>query len=95
MPPVQVSYKLSRQEVLTNAIQIASGMEAIHTKNLVHCDLKPENILVNLEEGASGELPVYIKYVNGIYKIGDLGSVCHVGEDGIELTDCQQIGTRP
>jgi serine/threonine protein kinase len=92
---VQAKYKPSRQEVLTIAIQIASGMEAIHAKNLVHCDLKPENILVKLAEGASGEVTDYIKYLNGIYKIGDLGSACHIAEDGIELADRQKIGSIP
>jgi serine/threonine protein kinase len=92
LPPVQADYKPSRHEVLTIAIQIASGMEAIHTKSLVHCDLKPANILVKLAEGGPGELP---DYVNGIYKIGDFGFVCHIGEDGVDLADRQEIGTLP
>jgi serine/threonine protein kinase len=95
VPTMQANYKLSRQEVLIIAIQIAIGMEAIHTKDLVHCDLKPENILVEPAEGPSGENPTYIDYVNGTYKISDFGSANVIGDTSVELGDRHGIGTTP
>ena len=43
--------------ILAIAIQIANGMEYIHSKGLIHGDLKPKNILVNIEE--QDELDIY------------------------------------
>lgn len=34
---------------LTVLIQLASGMEHIHSKNVIHRDIKPENVLISVD----------------------------------------------
>jgi serine/threonine protein kinase len=38
--------RLSTDELLEDAIQIASAMDAAHAKGIIHCDIKPANIFI-------------------------------------------------
>jgi serine/threonine protein kinase len=50
---IKRSGRLEAKLALEIATQVASGLAAVHKKNLVHRDIKPSNIMVNLaEEGA-------------------------------------------
>src|SRR5271167_187046 len=40
---------LPRRTVVEYGVQIAKGLAAAHSKNVVHCDLKPENIFVTAD----------------------------------------------
>ncbi len=53
------------------AIEIASGMEEVHAKNIVHGDLKPANVLVRPAHGFYLQLNEgnLVDHINGVYKI--------------------------
>lgn len=58
-------------------IQIASALDHIHTRHLVHCDLKPDNILVTSDE---------------IVKLVDFGITLDLGQEGVSDGD-ELVGT--
>lgn len=58
-------------------IQIASALDHIHTRHLVHCDLKPDNILVTSDE---------------IVKLVDFGITLDLGQEGAPTGD-ELVGT--
>ena len=58
------SPSLSLVDVLLVFRMVASGLDAMHHRGLVHCDIKPNNILINKE---------------GSIKIIDLGQSCKIG----------------
>ena len=41
--------KLPYKEAISIAIQVANGMEAAHSHNIVHRDIKPQNIIISKE----------------------------------------------
>jgi serine/threonine protein kinase len=91
----QDGYKFTKQELLHAALQIASGMEAIHAKEVVHCDLKPENILVKPAVGPENAERKYRRHINGVYKIADFGMAHKAGDATEPKQDGYFIGTLP
>jgi serine/threonine protein kinase len=49
---IKRSRRLEVKLALEIATQIASGLAAVHRRNLVHRDIKPANVMVSLEDGA-------------------------------------------
>ena len=41
--------KLTYKEAVSIAIQVARGIEAAHSKSIVHRDIKPQNIIISTE----------------------------------------------
>lgn len=58
---------LSLKHVKLYIVQILTGLNEVHKRNIIHCDLKPDNILLTHEK-----IP--------ICKIVDFGSGCFVGK---------------
>lgn len=58
-------------------IQIASALDHIHSRHLLHCDLKPDNILVTSDETV---------------KLVDFGITVDLGQEGA-LADGELVGT--
>ncbi|MFI3171490.1 MAG: Stk1 family PASTA domain-containing Ser/Thr kinase [Eubacteriales bacterium] len=46
---IQKKGKLTDKETISIAIQMASGLDAAHKKNLVHRDVKPQNVMISKE----------------------------------------------
>jgi serine/threonine protein kinase len=91
---MQAGYRLTKQEVLHIATQVANGMAAIHANGVVHCDLKPQNILVKPVEGRSASEEEHRRYIYGTYKITDFGHSLNVGEEP-PMRHGNLIGTLP
>ena len=49
---IKRSGRLEVQPALEIVTQIAAGLAAVHTPNLVHRDIRPSNIMVSVEEGS-------------------------------------------
>ncbi|GFH32935.1 protein kinase domain-containing protein, partial [Haematococcus lacustris] len=60
--------------VVNTALDIACGLQHIHSKNIIHGDLSPANILLKLDDSRSGCL-------KAIAKVGDFG-LSHMSKDG-------------
>lgn len=65
---------LNYNQQWTLSFELASGLEAIHTSDIIHGDLKPENILVHGHTNSEGT------QVDWHLKISDLGLAQKVGE---------------
>ena len=50
---IKRSGRLAVKLALEIAVQVATGLAAVHKKDLVHRDIKPTNVMVNLEEGSA------------------------------------------
>ncbi|KAJ8450895.1 hypothetical protein Cgig2_032520 [Carnegiea gigantea] len=61
------------EKLVTFALDIARGMEYLHSQGIIHRDLKPDNILI---EGGSLRM-----------KIVDFGVSCEEGKDGCVIDD--------
>ncbi len=46
---IQKKGRLPDKEVISIAIQMASGLDAAHKKNIVHRDVKPQNVMISTE----------------------------------------------
>lgn len=46
---IQKKGRLQDKEVISIAIQMASGLQAVHSKLLVHRDIKPQNVMISRE----------------------------------------------
>ncbi|KAJ9506321.1 hypothetical protein QJQ45_005061 [Haematococcus lacustris] len=60
--------------VVNTALDIACGLQHIHSKNIIHGDLSPANILLKLDDSRLGCL-------KAIAKVGDFG-LSHMSKDG-------------
>lgn len=63
--------RLSEEEAVRYACQIALGLEAMHRKGIVHRDIKPQNIMINNEKQV---------------KIVDLGIARHTESENLTKT---------
>jgi serine/threonine protein kinase len=70
---IKRSGPLELTSALEIAMQVASGLAAVHKQNLVHRDIKPSNIMVSIEDGGAVTA-----------KIIDLGLAKGVGEPGAQ-----------
>ncbi|KAI9557773.1 hypothetical protein GHT06_014521 [Daphnia sinensis] len=61
-------------------LQLASGLEHIHSHNLVHGDIKPENVLISV--GSAGQDEIILKWAN----IGLTRNVSERGRGSINQT---------
>ena len=68
---IQRSGRLEVKLALEIVTQVATGLAAVHKRNLVHRDIKPSNIMVSLEDGSAVTA-----------KIIDLGLAKAVNEPG-------------
>src|ERR1700751_902956 len=50
---IRCSRRLEVKLALESATEVATGLGAIHERNLVHRDIKPTNIIVTLKEGGT------------------------------------------
>jgi serine/threonine protein kinase len=50
---IKRSGRLAVKLALEIAVQVATGLAAVHKRDLVHRDIKPTNVMVNLEEGGA------------------------------------------
>lgn len=46
---IQKKERLTDKEVISIAIQMASGLDAAHKKNIVHRDVKPQNVMISTD----------------------------------------------
>ena len=46
---IQKKGRLTPKEVISIALQVCAGMEAAHSKDIVHRDIKPQNIMISRE----------------------------------------------
>ncbi|KAJ9524676.1 hypothetical protein QJQ45_024241, partial [Haematococcus lacustris] len=60
--------------VVNMALDIACGVQHIHSKNIIHGDLSPANILLKLDDSRPGCL-------KAVAKVGDFG-LSHMSKDG-------------
>ncbi|KAI9561285.1 hypothetical protein GHT06_012241 [Daphnia sinensis] len=66
---------------INSSLQLASGLEHIHSKNLVHGDIRPKNVLISV--GPAGQDDITLKWANfGLTKYGS--------ESGAKITS--QVG---
>ncbi|XP_045030675.1 uncharacterized protein LOC123473656 [Daphnia magna] len=66
---------------IDSLLQLASGLEHIHSRNLVHGDIKPENVLISA--GPAGQDEITLKWA-------DFGLTRYANERGAEITT--QVG---
>ncbi|XP_057373295.2 uncharacterized protein LOC130694180 [Daphnia carinata] len=55
-------YKGRMPHHIDGLLQLANGLEYIHSKNLVHGDIQPENVLI--AEGSAGQDEITLKWTN-------------------------------
>jgi serine/threonine protein kinase len=84
----QKSPKFSESELLHAAIQIASGMEDIHDRNMVHGNLQPVNVLGKPADADGFCLRIseenLFNHINGVYKIAHFDTAFYLDDDDSE-----------
>jgi serine/threonine protein kinase len=61
--------------------QLASGLEYIHSKNLIHRDIKPEHVLISVDSSTKKDVKVTMKWV-GFGRSRTIGCTKHSGVKG-------------
>ncbi len=91
----QDSFKFPDTGLLHAAINIASGMEEVHARNIVHGDLRPANVLVRPADGSCIQLTEnnFDDHINGVYKIAHFDHAFDI--DDVTKNTMANVGTLP
>ncbi|XP_057706518.1 wee1-like protein kinase 1-B [Corythoichthys intestinalis] len=83
---------MSEPELKDLLLQVARGLECIHSMSLVHMDIKPSNIFISRKSRSScNNLDEDMLTSSVVYKIGDLGHVTQVTSPQVEEGDSRYL----
>jgi serine/threonine protein kinase len=98
----RIEHGVNTEEALLYALNIAFGLEAIHTRNIVHRDLKPGNIMFRSDDSLALADFVISKHLGGSWDLTKTGSILGtlnylspeqgLGQDVDQRTDLYGLG---